>query len=85
VNEKEFDKPIFARPFGGMGITSTFRSRLKAEIASQNRSIRWLSWRSGYSEEYIRRILTGAKSNPSLLFVECLADSLEVDPLDLLR
>ncbi len=66
-------------------MTSTFRSRLKAEIASQNRSVYWLARRSGYSEEYIRRILTGARTNPSLLFVECMAVSLEMDPLDLLR
>ena len=56
----------------------TFRGRLRTAITEDGRSCAKLADRSGYSAYYLRSVLRGQKSNPTLLFVEVMADTLHV-------
>lgn len=44
-----------------------------------------IAHRAQYSESHIRKVLSGSKPNPSLKFVDRLAQALGVDPLELLK
>lgn len=63
---------------------ATFRERFKAAVVEDGRSCSKLAVRSGYNADYLRSILRGKKHNCTLLFVEVMADTLNVDPVWLL-
>lgn len=62
------------------GISRTFRDRLKLALSEDTRSQREIARVSGYSDAYIRRIVTGRRSNPTLGFVETMSQMLGRDP-----
>lgn len=68
-----------------MSLPATFRANLGAALNADPRPRKAIASVSGYSESYIRRVTTGSKPNPTLSFVECMADTLGLDPIALLR
>lgn len=68
-----------------MTLPATFRANLRAALEADPRPRKAIARTSGYSDSYIQRVVNGAKTNPTLLFVWCIAQTLGVDPLDLLR
>lgn len=61
-----------------------FRDNLESAIAGYPGTFVSICKKAGYDRRYVRKVLTKAKANPTLLFVECMAGALGVDPLDLL-
>ena len=67
-----------------MSLYDTFRRNLADAIALHPGTFQAICDRAGYNRGYVRKVLTNRKVNPTLLFVECMAGALGVDPLDLL-
>jgi len=65
-------------------LSAALRENLIAAIARHPDSFRAVCDRAGYDTTYVRRILKGEKHNPTLYFVECLAEAVGEDPLKLL-
>lgn len=57
-----------------------FRHRLLEAIKDDGRALWIIAARSGYSESYISAITNGRRANPSLEFVEVMAQTLGRDP-----
>jgi hypothetical protein len=67
------------------GLGAAFRSNL-ARAMQAHPDKQWvICQRAGYNPGYVRRVVIGAKPNPTLYFVECMAAALGVDPLELLK
>lgn len=66
-------------------LPAVFRLQLRAALEADPRPRKAIAIESGYSESYIQRIVAGTKPNPTLLFVSCMAQTLKIDPLDLLK
>jgi transcriptional regulator with XRE-family HTH domain len=66
-------------------LCNAFRKNLAAEIEKYPGTLVALAYRSGYGVSYLRRILKDDRKNPTLLFVECMAESLGISPLSLLE
>jgi len=62
------------------GISQTFRNRLGSALHHDGRSMREISRTSGYSATYIKRLIDGMRSNPTLAFVEVISTTLNCDP-----
>ena len=62
----------------------TFRSNLENAIAHHPSTFQATCDKAGYNRGYVAKVLTKKRSNPTLLFVECMAGALDVNPLDLL-
>jgi len=61
-----------------MTIQETFRANLRNTIAADGRSLTKIAKQSGFSRNYIMRLLAGAEYNPTLLFLECMATTLGI-------
>lgn len=66
-------------------LPDTFRDNFRAAVLADPRPIKAIASAAGYSESHVRRIMHGAKENPTLLFVHCLAQTLGIDPILLLQ
>lgn len=66
-------------------LNTTFRANLSAAIESHPDKTWVICERAGYDVSYVRRVLSGARPNPTLLFVESMAGALGVEVLDLLK
>jgi hypothetical protein len=62
-----------------------FRNALASALDASPETFTAVCKRAGYSTCYVRRILVGAKPNPTLLFVESMAAALDLNPLDMMR
>ena len=62
-----------------------FRHNLRAALRAHPMPLKVIAHRAQYSESHIRKVLSGSKPNPSLKFVDRLAQALGVDPLELLK
>lgn len=67
-----------------MSLYDTFRRNLESAIAAHPSTFVSICTKAGYDCGYVRKVLTSKKVNPTLLFVECMAGALDLDPLDLL-
>lgn len=67
-----------------MNPREAFRHNLSIAIADYPDTFQSICDRAGYNRGYVRKVLTSVNSNPTLLFVECMAGALDIDPLDLL-
>ncbi len=68
-----------------MSLNATFRVRLAAAIRSHPDKTLAICQRAGYDPSYVSRVLSGARPNPTLLFVESMAGALGVEVWDLLK
>lgn len=68
-----------------MTLQEIFRANLRAAVRRDGRSIKAIASRSGYSETHVRRTINGDKPNPTLLVVQSLAETLGVEPADLMK
>lgn len=62
-------------------MNDTFGQRLRFALDLRKRSIESLSLDSGYSKDYISRLINGKQNNPTLFFVDCVARALNVNPV----
>jgi len=67
------------------GLSAAFRLNLAGAMRDHPDKQWVICRRAGYSAGYVRRVVIGAKPNPTLYFVECMAAALGVDPLELLK
>ena len=67
-----------------MTLHEMFRRNLRAAIKASGLTIKVVSYRAGYDYAYVRKVMGGAKSNPTLLFVESMAGAIGVPPQELL-
>ena len=67
-----------------MSLYDTFRCNLADAIDRHPGTFQAICDRAGYNRGYVRKVLTNKRANPTLLFVECMAGALSIDPLDLL-
>jgi transcriptional regulator with XRE-family HTH domain len=67
------------------GLNAAFRTNLARAIEEHPDKMTAICRRAGYDRNYVRRVVIGARPNPTLLFVECMAGALGVDPLELLK
>lgn len=68
-----------------MILATTFRKNLRAAVKSHPLTTKAISQRAGYDYAYVRKVLSGSMSNPTLLFVESLAGALGIPPTDLFK
>ncbi len=68
-----------------MALHNIFRENLRDAIATRQDTFISICNNAGYSTSYVRRFLDGDRSNPTLFFIECIADAVGTDPLELLR
>lgn len=68
-----------------MTITKAFRENLRATIKAHPLPTKAICFKAGYNYAHVRKVISGARANPTLQFVEAMAGALGVDPLDLLR
>lgn len=68
-----------------MSLAANFRINLRRAISADKRSLKDIAAHAGYSESYVGRVLSGLKPNPSLFFIECMAEALKAKPIDLLK
>lgn len=66
-----------------MSITNAFRDNLRIAIQSHEDNITTIAKRSGYSRTHIRRVESGVH-NPTILFVECMAETLGIPVAEML-
>jgi len=59
-------------------MNNTFGQRLRFALDLRKRSIESLALDSGYSRDYISRLINGRQNNPTLFFVDCVARALNV-------
>lgn len=67
-----------------MALHQIFRENLRDAIVRHPATFISICNRSGYSPSYVRRFLDGDRSNPTLFFIECIADAVGAEPLELL-
>lgn len=65
-------------------LSDTFRSNLRSAMRSNRLTGAEISRRAGYSYCYVRKVLAG-RQNPTLLFVECMAEAVGEDVARLLQ
>ena len=65
-------------------LLDTFRQNLRAAMRSSPMTADQICKRAGYNDRYVRRILAG-HHNPTLLFVECMAITLDITVEQLLK
>lgn len=58
-----------------------FRINLAEAIAADGRSLAAIARKAGYDRNYIYRVMTGVKPNPTLQFVDVMSDTLGRDLL----
>lgn len=68
-----------------MSLPSVFCANLRAMVKADPRPMKVIAWRAGYNEKYIRRLMYGIQRNPTLLFVESMAEALGVCPLEMMK
>ena len=66
-------------------LAETFRQNLRAAIKAHPLPTKALSHKAGYNYAYVRKVMSGCKTNPTLQFVESLADVLGIPPTHLLK
>lgn len=62
-----------------------FRENLRAAMRAHPDKALTICHRAGYDYSYVRKVLCGARPNPTLLFVESMAGALGRDPVELLK
>lgn len=67
------------------GLNAAFRANLRRAMQAHPGKRGEIADRAGYSEGYVGHVLTGRKPNPTLYFVECMAEALGVSVADLLK
>lgn len=67
------------------GLNDAFRANLRRAMQAHPDKVGVICRRAGYDAGYVRRVITGARANPTLLFVECMATALGVSVADLLK
>ena len=63
-------------------LNEKFRINLVKAIKADGRSLAAIARRAGYDRNYIYRVMTGIKPNPTLQFVDVMSDTLGKDLLD---
>lgn len=66
-------------------LARTFRDNLRAAVKDRKTSIKVVSYKAGYNYGYVRKVMSGCRTNPTIQFVEALAGALNMNPLDLLK
>ncbi len=67
-----------------MPLSEVFRANLRAAIKAHPLPTKAISYKAGYNYAYVRKVMSGSKTNPTLQFVEALAQVLGVTATDLL-
>lgn len=67
------------------GLSAAFRANLRRAIEAHPHTKAAICRKAGYDRGYVRRVITGEKPNPTLLFVECMATALGVSVADMLK
>lgn len=60
-------------------LNERFRINLVQAVEADGRSLAAIARRSGYDRNYIKRVMTGAKPNPTLQFVQVMNDTFGKD------
>ena len=68
-----------------MKIFPTFRENLRAAIKAHPLPTKAICFKAGYNYAYVRKVISGAKTNPTLQFVESMANAMDLTAWDLLR
>ncbi len=68
-----------------MKIFPTFRENLRAAIKAHPLPTKAICFKAGYNYAYVRKVMSGSKTNPTLLFVESMANAMDLTAWDLLR
>lgn len=68
-----------------MTIFSVFRENLRAAIKAHPLSTKAICFKAGYNYAHVRKVMSGAKNNPTLQFVESMANAMDLTAWDLLR
>jgi transcriptional regulator with XRE-family HTH domain len=68
-----------------MMLNNKFRENLRAAMRAHPDKALTICHRAGYDYSYVRKVLSGARPNPTLQFVDSMAGALGLDPLDLLK
>lgn len=58
-----------------MNLISTFRRNLRAAMRAHPLPAKELCKRGGYDHSYVRKVLARATANPTLMFVQCMAEA----------
>lgn len=67
-----------------MSVHQTLAHNLRTAIDSSSLQIKQICHTSGYSPSYIGKVLAGM-ANPTLMFIDCMAKTLNVTPARLLN
>ena len=57
-------------------LNERFRNNLIDAVKADGRSLAAIARRSGYDRNYIKRVMTGVRPNPTLQFVQVMSDTL---------
>ena len=68
-----------------MKIFPTFRENLRAAIKTHPLPTKAICFKAGYNYAYVRKVMSGSKTNPTLQFVESMANAMDLTAWDLLR
>ena len=68
-----------------MTLTKASRTNLRAAIKAHPLPTKAICFKAGYNYAHVRKVISGARANPTLQFVEAMAGALGVDPLDLMK
>ncbi len=68
-----------------MTLNAKFRANLAKTIRKHPDKTLVICQRAGYDPSYVSRVVSGARPNPTLQFVECMAGALGVEVWDLLK
>lgn len=60
-------------------LNEKFRINLVNAVAADGRSLSAIARKAGYDRNYIYRVMTGTKPNPTLQFVDVMSDTLGQD------
>lgn len=68
-----------------MTIFPVFRENLRAAIKAHPLPTKAICFKAGYNYAYVRKVMSGAKTNPTLQFVESMAQAMGLTAWDLLK
>lgn len=68
-----------------MNILPVFRENLRAAIKAHPLPTKAICFKAGYNYSYIRKVISGSKTNPTLQLVESMANAMGLTAWDLLK
>ena len=68
-----------------MTIFPIFKENLRAAIKAHPLPPKAICFKAGYNYAYVRKVMSGAKTNPTLQFVESMAQAMDLTAWDLLK